>query len=39
MIDCVACGLIEDIEEIRWLDGEPHCAECYLYEKHDGVKA
>jgi hypothetical protein len=36
MIDCVACGLLLDGEEIKWLDEEPCCEECYIYEKYGG---
>ncbi len=35
MIDCVACGLLIDEEEIKWYDGEPHCEECYIIEKYE----
>ena len=36
MIDCVACGLLIDEEEMKWFHGEPHCEECYIIEKYEG---
>jgi len=35
MLDCAGCGLIIDEEETKWIDGEPHCGDCYLYEKYE----
>tara|TARA_R100000458_G_C8123514_1_gene141422 strand:+ start:332 stop:460 length:129 start_codon:yes stop_codon:yes gene_type:complete len=37
VIDCVACGLVIDEEETKWLNGEPHCDECYIFEKYEGA--
>ena len=37
MIDCMACGLLIEEGEMRYLHDEPHCHECYLADKHDEV--